>query len=433
METLRILNLAISLTGVVLCSIGILHMLLSKKIHERTVEYMLPTYVCLIVFAASNLAGQLMRGQPGDLNRVGLYISNFLEFLSPAVATYIMSRYLLTIVDPQKKWKAVRAVLLAPVLIHTALLIVTQFTGFYYIIDADNFYRRSAWFPLSQAIIAILLVTDIVLLFRDKAVLTQKEAAAFSIYFMIPLITAGIQAFVYGIYLNILATIIAALTMHVFIFTEQTEQYYRQIEENARQKEENARLKVDVMISQINPHFLYNTLGAIETLCDDAPMAKEAVHTFAFFLHGNFDTLTEGGMIPFEQELNHTKLFLELEKMRFGDDLTIVYDITCTDFDIPTLTLQPIAENAVTHGVRMTDWGQGTVTIRTREFDDRFEVSVLDDGEGFDPENLPNDGRPHIGIANVRQRLQSTCGGRLRIESDKNGTCATIILPKEEL
>ena len=461
METIRILNLAISLTGVVLCSIGILHMLLSKKIHERTVEYMLPTYICLIVFAASNLAGQLMRGQPGDLNRTGLYFSNFLEFLSPALATYIMSQYLLAIVDPQKKWKAVRAVLLVPVLIHTALLIVSQFTGFYYIIDSENFYQRSAWFPLSQALIAVLLVTDIVLLFRDKAVLTQKEAVAFSIYFMIPLLTAVIQVFVYGVYLNILATIVAALAMYVFIFSEQTERYYRQIEENARQKEENARqkeenarqkeenarqkeenarqkeenaqLKLDVMLSQINPHFLYNTLGGIETLCEGAPIAKEAIHTFAFFLHGNFDTLTERGMISFERELNHTKLFLDLEKMRFGDELTIVYDITCTDFDIPTLTLQPIVENAVTHGVRMTEWGQGTVTIKTREYDDRVEVSVLDDGPGFDPETPPNDGRRHIGIANVRQRLQSTCGGSLRIESGNNGTCATIILPKGEM
>ena len=373
-----------------------------------------------------------MRGQPGDLNRAGLYISNFLEFLSPAVAIYIMSRYLLTLVDPQKKWKAVRAVLLVPLLIHTALLIVSQFTGFYYIIDSDNFYQRSAWYPLSQALVAVLLVTDIVLLFRGKAVLTQKEVVAFSIYFMIPLSSVPIQAFIYGIYLNLLATIIAALAMHVFLFTEQTERYYQQIEENARQKEENARLKVEVMLSQINPHFLYNTLGAIETLCDSAPRAKEAIHTFAFFLHGNLDTLTEGGMISFDQELNHTKLFLELEKMRFGDDLMIVYDIVCTGFDIPTLTLQPIVENAVTHGVRMTEWGQGTVTIRTREFDDRVEVSVLDDGVGFDPENLPNDGRSHIGIANVRKRLQSTCGGSLRIESG-NGTCATIILPKEEL
>ena len=193
METMRVLNLAISLTGVVLCGIGILHMLLSQKIHQRTVEYMLPTYACLIIFAASNLAGQLMRGQPGGLNRVGLYISNFLEFLSPALATYIMSRYLLAIVDPQNKWKAVRVVLLVPVLTHTALLIVSQFTGFYYIIDPDNFYQRSAWFPLAQALVMILLVTDIVLLFRDKAVLTQKEAVAFSVYFMIPMITAGIQ------------------------------------------------------------------------------------------------------------------------------------------------------------------------------------------------------------------------------------------------
>ena len=463
METIRILNLAISLTGVVLCSIGILHMRLSKKIHERTVEYMLPTYVCLIVFAASNLAGQLMRGQPGDINRAGLYLSNFLEFLSPALATYIMSQYLLAIVDPQKKWKAVRVVLLVPVLIHTALLIVTQFTGFYYIIDSDNFYQRSAWYPLSQALIAVLLVTDIVLLFRDKAVLTQKEAVAFSIYFMVPLLTVPIQAFVYGIYLNLLATIIAALAMYVFLFTEQTEQYYRQIEENARQREENARqkeenarqkeenarqekenarqekenakLKTELMISQIQPHFLYNALSAIQDLChSDPPQAEIAMKGFSNYLRGNMRSIRSEDAIAFTEELRHTQGYLELEKLRFEDDLQICYDIQCTSFELPALSLQPIAENAVKHGVRGNQDGVGTVTIATREYADRYEVVVTDDGPGFDPSKPPIDQtRPHIGIRNVRERLASLCGGTLRIDSVVGqGTVATIILPKRQ-
>ena len=191
-----------------------------------------------------------------------------------------------------------------------------------------------------------------------------------------------------------------------------------------------ARQQIQLMLSQIQPHFLYNTLGAIEELCDSAPKAKNAIHIFSQYLRGNMDTLSEAEMIPFTRELNHTKLFLELEKLRFGEDLTIVYDITCTDFSIPTLTLQPIVENAVSHGVRMTEWGQGTVTITTKEFDDRFEVTVLDDGPGFDPEKIPDDGRSHVGISNVRKRLQSSCGGRLRIESG-NGACVSIILPKD--
>ena len=434
METIRILNLAISLTGVVLCSIGILHMQMSKKIHGRTVEYMLPTYICLIVFAASNLAGQLMRGQPGDLNRTGLYFSNFLEFLSPALATYIMSRYLLAIVDPQNKWKAARAVMLAPVLIHTALLIVTQFTGFYYIIDPDNFYQRSAWFPLSQALVAILLVTDIVLLFRDKAVLTQKEAVAFSIYFMLPLLTAVIQAFVYGIYLNILATIIAALAMYVFLFTEQTEQYYRQIEENARQKEENARLKMEIMISQIQPHFLSNALATIQDLCTKDPQkAAIATRNFSRYLYGNMQSLVSNPSIPFAKELEHTQMYLELEKMRFGDELQVCYDIQCTDFHLPALSLQPIAENAVRHGVRRNPDGAGTVTVASREYAERYEIIVTDDGPGFDPDKPPADmTRPHIGIQNVRERLAALSGGTLKIESAAGqGTSVTLILPKK--
>ena len=432
METIRILNLAISLTGIVLCGIGILQMLLGQKAFESMVKYMLPTYVCLIVFAASNLAGQLMRGHPGGGYRAGLYLSNFLEFLSPAWAAYIMSRYLLAIVDPQKKWRNVRAVQLVPVLAFTVLLIVSQFTGFFYIINAENVYQRSAWYPISQALVAILLVTDIVILFHDKEVLTQKEAVAFSIYFMVPFLSTVMQAFIYGIYLNILATSIAVLAMHVFLFTEQTERYYRQVEENARQREENAKQQIQIMLSQIQPHFLYNTLGAIGRLCQDAPEGKEAIYRFSHYLRSNMASINQTAPIPFNTELEHTRTYLELELLRFKDKLRVAYDIEATEFMLPTLTLQPIAENAVLHGVRCNPDGRGTVTISSREYPDHWEVLVSDDGPGFDPAVKPNDDKLHIGIENVRNRLEQLCGGELWIDSAPGQGCrVTITIPRK--
>lgn len=95
--------------------------------------------------------------------------------------------------------------------------------------------------------------------------------------------------------------------------------------------------------------------------------------------------------------------------------------------------LQPIVENAVRHGARGTERDVGTVAISTREFPDRYEITVTDDGPGFDPANHKpkNDGRAHIGIQNVRERLRSVCGGELRIESKPGeGTRATLVLPK---
>ena len=191
--------------------------------------------------------------------------------------------------------------------------------------------------------------------------------------------------------------------------------------------------RVQIMLSQIKPHFLYNALGAIEELCESNPqMAKTATVTFSRYLRGNMTSIGATDSIPFEKELSHTKLYLELEQIRFEDALRVEYDISCMDFTIPTLTLEPLVENAVRHGIRGNEDGRGTVTISAREFQDRFEVSVQDDGPGFDPERMPDDGHPHVGLTNVRERLMQVCGGTLQIESYVGcGTTATIVLPKK--
>jgi len=197
-----------------------------------------------------------------------------------------------------------------------------------------------------------------------------------------------------------------------------------------------ARQRMQIMISQIQPHFLYNTLSAIQYLCDSDPkMAGKMTERFSRYLQGNMSVLRDEGEVPFTRELEHTRVYLEIEQIRFGDALRVVYDIACTDFSLPTLTLQPIVENAVRHGVRGQRKSVGTVTIATREYPDRYEVTVEDDGPGFDPEApvLSNDGREHIGIPNVRERLEQMKGGALRIRSVAGkGTLVTLEIPKAQ-
>ena len=143
------------------------------------------------------------------------------------------------------------------------------------------------------------------------------------------------------------------------------------------------------------------------------------------------DSLSKDRTISFDQELEHTKLYLELEQLRYEDALQVRYELGCTAFRIPTLTLQPLAENAVRHGVRGKLSGRGYVAISTQEFEDRYEITVSDDGPGFDPEQEIRDGRSHVGLANVRERLQRVVGGSLRIESAPGaGTKAVIVIPK---
>lgn len=190
--------------------------------------------------------------------------------------------------------------------------------------------------------------------------------------------------------------------------------------------------RISIMLSQIQPHFLYNALSVIQNLCHDkAPLAEKATIDFAEFLRGNLDSLSAENPIPFEQELHHTKNYLSLEKLRFGERLTVVYDISEDRFALPTLTLQPIVENAVRYGVMRKESG-GTVTIAAHKAQDAFIVTVTDDGVGFDPYQPKEDGRTHIGIKNVADRLERQVGGKLTIRSSPGvGTVATLSIPKE--
>ena len=190
--------------------------------------------------------------------------------------------------------------------------------------------------------------------------------------------------------------------------------------------------KISIMLSQIQPHFLYNTLNSIYQLCETNPMlARRMVNSFSEYLRNNLSSLDEPGLIPFKIELEHIKTYLDIEKIRFDDNLEIEYDIECKDFLLPVLTVQPIVENAVKHGTSKKRGG-GKVVISTREDNESYIIIVSDTGCGFDATIKKDDGKKHVGIENVKQRLSNMCNGILIIESKiGDGTVVTIKIPKE--
>lgn len=191
--------------------------------------------------------------------------------------------------------------------------------------------------------------------------------------------------------------------------------------------------KVGVMVSQIRPHFIYNALTSIAMMCKiDPDTAQEATITFADYLRGNMDSLHQTKPVPFATELEHLKKYLYIEKLRFADLLNIEYDIQTEDFYLPLLSIQPLVENAVKHGVGMKEDG-GAVTIATKETDTAYEVIISDDGVGFDPDApKPDDGKTHVGMENTKKRLRDMCGAHVEITSAVGeGTTARVILPKE--
>ena len=181
-------------------------------------------------------------------------------------------------------------------------------------------------------------------------------------------------------------------------------------------------------MSQIQPHFLYNTLATIRSLCLKSPeTAAQTIDKFSRYLRQNLDTLNHSGLIPFKQELEHVKIYTEIEMLMFPY-IQIRYDIEDDCFSLPMLTVQPLVENAIRHGVRARDVGQIDITVRKDETG--HTITIADNGLGFDPSAIDTADEKHIGIRNVRERLEKQCGGSLRVVSRKGeGTVVTLFIP----
>ncbi len=190
--------------------------------------------------------------------------------------------------------------------------------------------------------------------------------------------------------------------------------------------------KVRAMMQQIRPHFIYNTLTSIYVLCRDDPrQAMQVVESFTAYLQANFTAIAATKPIVFSDELRHTQAYLAVEAMRYGDKLKVEYDLKHTAFRLPALTLQPIVENAVKHGIGSGRMTEEHIVIRSSCQNGTAFLTVEDDGPGFDPDARPGDA--HIGTENVRQRLVLMCGGAMTLESSpEKGTVIRMVIPQND-
>ncbi len=193
---------------------------------------------------------------------------------------------------------------------------------------------------------------------------------------------------------------------------------------------ELAESRISTMMSQTRPHFIYNTLGSIEQLCKlDPPKAGDLVHNFAKYLRGNFGELDNPKPILMSQEMEHVHHYISIENVRFPD-MTFTFEMNSEDFHIPALTVQPIVENAIKHGLMKLSKG-GTIHVVSYETDAEYCISVVDDGVGFDTGVLIDE-RKHVGLRNIRERLKVMVNGKLEIESTVGvGTRVLVTIPKE--
>lgn len=416
------LGLAFSSMGGI-CALYMVNVLDMPHMNDGSLQFLNLIIINYLGLAADILCGLV----------VGTQDYLYLLFLS-ALTTFLLVPFLgLSFWNYQRRLYPVRdeqeeqihRLMILLSLLDMAVLILGACTGALFYIDENGYYHQGRYYFIAIIYTLIGLTLCIHANLKRKMPIRQR-LSLLSFLLVLPFAAVG-TVFLPEYTYSYTITFYALIGIYGLI----------QMEKNlelARQEQALTQQEQQLMLSQIQPHFLYNALTAIRSLCmEDARQAGDALDQFSRYLRMNMDSLQNHTPVPFEKELEHTRTYLWIEQMRFEDDLQVVYDIQDTDFMIPPLTLQPIAENAVRHGICKMEYG-GTVTIAVQREPRLIRITVTDDGPGFDPAlPRPDDGQSHVGIQNVRSRLEQLCGGSLLVNSAPGqGTTVTILLPQEE-
>ena len=422
-DAVWIINLIIVVAGLTMSVLGFIQAFIERNIECNTRRFFLVLFFMSSLYMICILTRALVSNYDGYAFTVVSRIVMPGQAILASVLAILSTAFLLYQSDGINWHKSIPfTVALVLWVSYMALQIYNIFSGCLFSVSVDNSYHRGPLFFLQMIPTTLILVINLWIVYSRRSRLTKSQRTAFIIYAVVPIVAMIVQAMFSGLHLIAVSTVVSALFMLTYIIREQASRYYVK-------ELENADLKMNIMLSQIQPHFLYNSLTTIKRLCNkDSDKASEAIGQFAEYLRHNMDSLTANIPIGFSKELDRVKGYLALIRLRFDDDIQVNYDIEYTDFRMPTLTLQPLVENAVTHGIRGTEDGIGTVTISSKLLGDYVEVTVEDDGVGFDIDVVSDDDS-HIGINNVRERIEHISCGELIIESEVgHGTKATIRL-----
>ena len=327
------------------------------------------------------------------------------------------------------------------IVVNALIHMTALFSHICFWMSEDNYFVRGPLGYTSHIVSVILIVQFLRLSFKEYGH-TRKVEIFIPIFSAISIVAATIMDSFGGElrFLQVPFLMFSILGSCFFIYIWIHLQYVRNHENDIL-----AQQRIRIMVSQMQPHFMYNSLTVIGSYLGEPEKAEKALDNFTGFLKGSMDMLNSTECIPVTREFETVKHFLYLEKERFGDKLKVVLDITDTDYELPAFTIQTLVENAISHGIRHSKGGRGILIVKSYETDTAHVIEVQDDGAGFSENidwnektefqfssNDTADGHSHIGLVNLRERLVYMCHGAFRIHSRPGqGTIVTVLIPKK--
>ena len=402
----------------VFVAVGIVIAAIMPGIDRWNRRFFIAQFTILILIVSTFITDFLIFRNPDML--LAESIITYFEFLLYSFLMPIFTFFLLHVCKEKWQSSVLSGTVLSLWIVYFLLLSIAQFTTFIHYLTPDNQYCRGSRFPLLMIPLIAITALNLAGVLRRRKKLPGKYFSAFLIYLLPVLAGLIIHMFTLAALLLDIALSLSAISMFIIILSDQIDHYMLQQQEIEHQQ---AR----VMVLQMRPHFIYNSMMSIYYLCElDPKKARQDVMDFTTYLRKNFTAIASDHTIPFSEELEHARAYLAVEQAQFEDLLFVDYDIPHLLFRVPPLTLQPIVENAIKHGMD-PEVGPLHIFIRTRETDYGNEIVVEDNGSGF---SFSDDSTAHPALANIQQRLALMCKGKMVIlPRDKGGTIVKILIP----
>ena len=381
-------------------------------------RFFLVYFIVLMACCFVSLIDVTLYAQP--VPETVIYFVLVLECLLISVPLPMMTLYLLHCCRENMRNSRLLHAVLGLWMVFFILLVSARYTGVFYYAASDNYYYRGSLYPLLVLPLVMIQILNLAGMIRYRKRISPKIRYSFLIAILPMTAVLLVQMFIDVFPLLDISIVLSALAMYGLILSEQ-------IKEDLRHQREIANQRAKIMVLEMRPHFIYNTLTSVYCLCNQDPkLARRVIMDFTTYLRRNFTAIASETPVPFSSELEHTRAYLAVEKAQYEDSLFVDYDTPHTRFRVPPLTLQLLVENAIKHG-RDPYAGAFHISIRTKKTDAGSEIIVADDGRGFDPDETKEYG---IALNNIRQRLKIMCGGSLEISAGNGGgTVVTVTIP----
>ena len=434
-----IVQITFEIAFAIVCLAEAIFYYLTKGQKKRAMDMIILILTVQVIMLLGDCGAYVFRGKTEPLNILMTRICNYLVFFTEAMQLALINEFTMAMIKERHPIASNRILWVVRVFMAAEFLWLTLnlFTGWMYWFDESNLYHRNwGWYVWAFSLMFLITVNIVIVVYYRNYV--DRAMGRLLLVGEISIILGSIlQVIFYGYSLVVFVITFFAIAMYnIYAYHERMGAKRKELLLN--------QSRSGLLLAQIRPHFIQNCLSNIRGLCfEDVDKAADLIDDLSGYLRDTFLFMDADECIPLEKELELVDYYLKIEKTRFADKIQVHKELLTTDFELPPLTLQPMVENAVRHGIRGKE-GEGNLTIRTYEQNGMFVLEIEDDGVGFDMQKMGiHSGdiisahwhhlEGHVGIMNVAERLDRMVGGSLEIDSRVgSGTLVTIRIPSKD-